>query len=633
MSRGRKSPFYGVADCESFFLSPSYSLFLSLSLSRSLAPKALRTAAQHCTALHYPAPAPDRTAAHRTAPHRTTPHRTAPHRSAPHRTAPEHCGLRTRHSLAWDTRSSTHVLHGEGPQAKDRRGKGARNAPACRGIPRRGTRSGREGHTGHCAHVHCTETGRDRTGARAHRAAKMSLVEKMKQNFQGSGGALNPEAHAKAQRSSQLKQEQAVKIAKARAARYNITLRAQYIKAALDAEKIKKDDAEQRERAKKKNQKPGRRHTLKAVKIAVAAQDGVAEALSYSSDPALAKQVVTAAASFVEDQLQKEQHRVEEADRASAASAKAAEDAGAAAAKAEAKAAEAEKSKQQQKKKKEEEAAAAAAAAKAEAEKQAEAKADAEAAAEPEPEVTKETWTEVAHEPIELQFIMQNSGDGDASTAAADASEAAGDGEDDAAADEPAEASGEFEMTELREALEKDDDQAINKAIVKEFIEEHAPEKLSEVDNMLKENEGKEDQLMEKLAQEYEDPAEKIEKETEEKLKEEEGNIIDAKKKEAAQAAQEEEDRIAAMDDDERAQYLAEKEAREKHQSNKDRMLKQQLNIYSAGGTSGAAKNILGGGGRGRGRGGRPKSGGRAATEYIVSAKTEDGRWSVNTEE
>ena len=226
----------------------------------------------------------------------------------------------------------------------------------------------------------------------------------------------------------------------------------------------------------------------------------------------------------------------------------------------------------------------------------------------------------------------------------------------------------EFEMTNLEEALEKGDEDGINVAIVTQFLEEHAPEEVDNVAAMLDENKGNEEELMDKLVGKYEDPvvqetrkvaeevtqeeeesSQGVEKEEEEVVeKEEEKNqeedanskpevdIVEAQRLEAQRIEQEENDKLASMGDEERERYMQKIGAEAAHNEEKDKMLKQQLNIYSSAGTG---KVDVFGGGRGRGRGkrgrGRGRGGGRPAskrvdTEYIVSGKNTGGNWSVN---
>ena len=79
------------------------------------------------------------------------------------------------------------------------------------------------------------------------------------------------------------------------------------------------------------------------------------------------------------------------------------------------------------------------------------------------------------------------------------------------------------------------------------------------------------------------------------------------------------------MDESEKKLYMEKLAASAKHNAEKDKMLKSQLNIYGSGGASA----LMAGRGRGRGKA-RPKS--DRQTEYIVNAVNEGGQWEVNTE-
>ena len=107
-------------------------------------------------------------------------------------------------------------------------------------------------------------------------------------------------------------------------------------------------------------------------------------------------------------------------------------------------------------------------------------------------------------------------------------------------------------------------------------------------------------------------------------------DIVEAQRLEAQRIKQEEEEKLAAMDEGEREAYMRQMADAAKHNADKDRMLKSQLNVYSASG----ANPLLAGRGRGRGRGKRPVSTTPGGTsEYIVSGRNEDGQWQVNPEE
>lgn len=65
-----------------------------------------------------------------------------------------------------------------------------------------------------------------------------------------------------------------------------------------------------------------------------------------------------------------------------------------------------------------------------------------------------------------------------------------------------------FEMTNLQEAVKNKDESGINRAILSDFLEVHAPEELKNLDNMLKEYEGREQLLFDYYTEKYPSPAE-----------------------------------------------------------------------------------------------------------------------------
>lgn len=193
-----------------------------------------------------------------------------------------------------------------------------------------------------------------------------------------------------------------------------------------------------------------------------------------------------------------------------------------------------------------------------------------------------------------------------------------------------------FEMTELVKALEEDDSDAINKAVVVEFLQEHDPAKIGEVDEMLHSHVGEEEKLMSELADQYADPVQveiqattkaieeptpppppQVEEEEEEEVV---VDVVEAQRREALRVKQEEEAKLAAMDDQEKVLYMDKLNAQAKHNADKDRMLKAQLNVYGSGG---AAALLSGGRGRGKARK-TPQQ------EYIVNGAYQGGKWEVN---
>lgn len=65
-----------------------------------------------------------------------------------------------------------------------------------------------------------------------------------------------------------------------------------------------------------------------------------------------------------------------------------------------------------------------------------------------------------------------------------------------------------FYMSSLATAIQKGDEDEVNKAILKEFLEEHDPSRLDEVDELLLEYHGREADLFTALTEEYPDPSE-----------------------------------------------------------------------------------------------------------------------------
>lgn len=60
-----------------------------------------------------------------------------------------------------------------------------------------------------------------------------------------------------------------------------------------------------------------------------------------------------------------------------------------------------------------------------------------------------------------------------------------------------------FYFNKLAGAVESDDQKEINKAVLIAFFQENAPERIGEVDTLLEENEGKEEELFKRLAEEH----------------------------------------------------------------------------------------------------------------------------------
>jgi len=415
----------------------------------------------------------------------------------------------------------------------------------------------------------------------------------LKKKFENSKVTLTPEQHAAALRQKERDQLEAVRIAKARAARYNMTLRSLELQnASLNsvAQATRKDEP------KRSYQQPGRRVSSmkKTTQTDVEVSQGLlASALSHERDPKLAVDVVKVVAAQVEESLKTETSASAE-DNAKAK--QEAEDQALVAAKEEERKVAEEEEKR----------------AKAEAEMKAN---DAEA------------YELKRKRQLEEEERDRKAAEAEAEVEAAEQSAAVDDGAS-------------FEMKSLTEALEQGSDEAINKAIVTDFLQEHNPPMAKQVDKIMQDNKGHESELMKDLVDQYADPvaneikvtAEVIVRvESDQKQEapvEEFGSDIDAleqQRRDAERIKQEEESKITAMDDNEKKIYLEKLAEQAKHSEEKDKMLKSQLNVYGSGG----AAALLGGRGRGRGKN-RPKS--DRQTEYIVNAKNEGGQWEVNTE-
>jgi hypothetical protein len=379
-------------------------------------------------------------------------------------------------------------------------------------------------------------------------------------------------------------------VAKARAARYNLTLRSMELQNAVNNSKASA--------LKKKDEAPpaGRRVSnlgKKSQRNVEAQHEAVATAMNHRRNPTMSKQLVEAAAAAVDAHISQEEAKPSMSEAAKA---------------------------------KEEAEAAALVAAQEE-----EARILAEQEAKEEAEKRADAQTEAAA----------------AAAAAAAAQAAAAEALKPEPVPEP-EQGASFEMTSLQDALDTGDQDAINKAVVTEFIAGHDPAKLPEVEKMLEENKGKEAELMKDLAEQYADPVEveiqtsvdvivKVESSPPDEPQQapaaaaepsEEIDIIEAQRMEAERLRREEEVKIAAMDEGERERYMESLAREAAHNEEKDRHLKAQLNVYANG--AGGGVNIMAG--RGRGRGKRPVSTKGAQTEYIVSASNAEGEWSVNTE-
>lgn len=454
-----------------------------------------------------------------------------------------------------------------------------------------------------------------------------SKVAELKKRFEATQKVtLTPEQHAAALRQKQRDQEEAVRIAKSRAARYNMTLRSLELANAAQVTEARKLDRVKKEDTMKSFQQPGRRVSglKKTTQARVeASQSLLANALSHERSPEVAMDVVRAVAVQVEETI-KDAEPASKEDEAKAMKEAEAEALAYARQEEEARLAEEAREKALQ-------------------EAAAKAAAEAEQAAKAAEEARKAAEAAEAHRAVELR--RQAEAEEERARQAkveAEAAAAAVTAEESVREEEPSIDDGaKFEMTSLNKALEQGNDDAINKAIVKDFLQEHDPSKVNEVDKLMAENKGQEGKLMQELVEKYSDPAAaeikvtaevivQIESEGKSEPAKEEGdgldeNSVEQQRKEAERIKMEEESKIAAMDETEKKMYMENLAAQTKHQEEKDKMLKSQLNVY---GSSGAAA-LLGGRGRGRGKA-RPKS--DRQTEYIVNGINEGGQWEVNAE-
>jgi len=64
-----------------------------------------------------------------------------------------------------------------------------------------------------------------------------------------------------------------------------------------------------------------------------------------------------------------------------------------------------------------------------------------------------------------------------------------------------------FWLPELEEAIDRNDDAGVNRAVLKFFFEEHDPSRVNQVDELLKENVGREETLFLELSTQYPEPS------------------------------------------------------------------------------------------------------------------------------
>jgi hypothetical protein len=192
-------------------------------------------------------------------------------------------------------------------------------------------------------------------------------------------------------------------------------------------------------------------------------------------------------------------------------------------------------------------------------------------------------------------------------------------------------------MVELAKAVAQGDEEGVNRAILKDFLEEHAPERVDEVEKMLESEGGNVDKLFTELVEQYPDPAEKMEGEGAEsgsksKAGEEDKDEVDqveAQRREAQDAARKEQARVEAMPSEERKAHEDDKRKEAEHMREKDAMLKQQLDVYAKGGAikspalANARRPLAGAAGAGAGVGAGSGTGTGAGASAKADSKAE----------
>mmetsp|Transcript_6101 Transcript_6101/g.10847 ORF Transcript_6101/g.10847 Transcript_6101/m.10847 type:complete len:550 (+) Transcript_6101:172-1821(+) len=413
--------------------------------------------------------------------------------------------------------------------------------------------------------------------------------------WESSSVPLTPEAQERKIREERERQKGAVKLARARATRYNMTLRAMSLKSVKEQADQKKKDMqalrEAKDRAKKFNM------TSRALElVTVRNQRNVSRALDSSVNPAIAKEVLEAAAfyqanseSSVTNPSLSEKKRLANAVRLVESSM-----------------VEVPSS-------------------------------DIESDSEEDDEEVE------PEEEDEEQAQKDDSANEDEDEDEDEDEAPKGEKEDEAEADSLDE-DGVIVMEELAIAVAEGDEDGVNRAILKEFLEEHAPERVGEVDDLLEQYQGSNiDVLFQELVSTYPDPgqaaaegeqsalakamkeaAESMAAETDfnfddeldvpesepekepeqepeqepepepepESPKEKEAEKeaeVDAEedvspaqkvKAEAQTAEEREQAKIAAMSEDEKMDYFKEKADEKARIEKKDEMLKNQLDLY-----------------------------------------------------
>ncbi|GBG24772.1 Hypothetical Protein FCC1311_009902 [Hondaea fermentalgiana] len=415
----------------------------------------------------------------------------------------------------------------------------------------------------------------------------MSSVRDRIARLEATATPLTPEAQERKLREERDKQRQAVKIAKARAARYNMTLRALSIKSVREqTEAQRKDRAavrEAQERAKKYNM------TSRALAlVATKNQRNVARAFDSSVSPETAKQIIRAVATHqastaaaVNDPNATEKQQLAAAAKALKVSELV------------------EQVIEEEDDEEEEE----------EEEEVQEAEEDEEEEEEAAVEEDEQTAEAEAHEEevevVEEEEEEEETEDEEEEDEIEEEEEEAGvteveeedDDEEDGFVDE-----------DLADAVMSKDDDAVNRAILKQFLETHAPHRVDEVDALMAEYAGRDiSELFDELNETYPDPAEaQVEGEQRalqeamngkidaddadedneaEQDDEEELSTVEQARRDAEAAERREKAKIAAMTEAEREAYFEEKELEREHSEHKDAMLRRQLDLYSKGGS------------------------------------------------
>jgi len=147
-------------------------------------------------------------------------------------------------------------------------------------------------------------------------------------------------------------------------------------------------------------------------------------------------------------------------------------------------------------------------------------------------------------------------------------------------------------MGDLAKAVAQGDEDGMNRAILKDFLKQHAPERLDEVDDLLQQYEGSNmDTLFQELMNAYPDSdddsgQDALEKAMKEAMsggedEDEDENVIERQRREKEEAEAAEAARQEALSKKQRAKEEAEAKAKAEHEAQQDKMLKEQLDVYA----------------------------------------------------